>query len=109
MKICWKCVLFWVGIIIATIILRRIFKPKMETKDTDISDKSKNYTDKDAMEAIKKIKNEFGTEISQRVEQIYRLETANFKSTAYRQTGSAGRLWIEKYDINGVCGLSQFT
>jgi hypothetical protein len=49
------------------------------------------------IEALKRIKNEFGSEIAQRVEQIFRLETSNFKSELFKKTNSAGLLWNEKY------------
>jgi len=53
----------------------------------------KNYTLYDAIEGLKRIEREYGKEIAKRVEQIYRFETAHFRSVQYRRTGSAGRLW----------------
>jgi hypothetical protein len=49
------------------------------------------------IEALKRIKNEFGQETAQRVEQIFRLETANFRSDLFKKTNSAGLLWNERY------------
>lgn len=47
--------------------------------------------------ALNKIKQEFGKEIAITVEKMYRLETANFKSTVFKHTNGAGLLWNEKY------------
>jgi hypothetical protein len=67
-----------------------------------IQRKSNSYIFKEASEldiiqALKKIKNEFGDEIARRVEQIFRLETAHFRSKAFKKTNSAGLLWNERY------------
>lgn len=58
-----------------------------ETKDDDISI---NTDTPKIIEALKAVKNEYGSEIAENVERIYRLETAHFKSTQFKGTGSAG-------------------
>lgn len=97
-----KKILIWSAIAIILIIvinaLTKTLKKKIETTDANNTDGQKNYTPEDAKNAIEMIKQKYGKEIAARVEQIFRLETANFKSTAYKRTGSAGRLWFEKYD-----------
>lgn len=91
-------------LIMIRLILSSIQKSKNMEKDNKSGgdggnvDSSKNFTESDFQNDIQRIKNEFGEEIAKRVEQIFRLETGNFKSTAFRKTGSAGRLWFEKYD-----------
>lgn len=97
MKICVKCILTWIGIAVAGIVLFRIFgRKKQEKKEDKMEIPKKNYTETDAKIALEKIMKEYGKEIAGRVEQIYRLETSHFKSAMYKITGSAGRLWTKK-------------
>lgn len=47
-------------------------------------------TEQDIKIALKKIEKEFGTEIAQLVEKMYRYETAHFKSSVFLKTNGAG-------------------
>jgi hypothetical protein len=77
-------------------ILRLIFNI-IQTKKESISYSFKEASESDIIQALKRIKNEFGDEIAKRVEKIFRLETAHFKSEAFKKTNSAGLLWNERY------------
>lgn len=97
MKICVKCLLTWMAVFTAGIILLRFLKKRQNIKNEDKMEiPKKNYTETDAKIALDKIKKQYGAEIAQRTEQIYRLETGNFRSAIYKITGSAGRLWTKK-------------
>ena len=74
-------------------LLKIIFNMITENNSSGFTEPNQN----EIINALKRIKNEYGTEISQRVEQIFRLETANFKSDLFKKTNSAGLLWNEKY------------
>lgn len=50
----------------------------------------KNFTEKDAENAIREVNKIYGKDMAQLVERIMRLETNHFKSGQYRLTGSAG-------------------
>jgi len=62
--------------------------------------KMNNFNENDAKAAILFVKNKYGNEIAKKVEQIMRLETGNFKSKQYIQTGSAG-MEVGKWRIPG--------
>lgn len=47
-------------------------------------------------DALKKIADQYGREIAQNVEKIFRLETANFSSGGYKRTNGAGMEAIKK-------------
>jgi len=49
-----------------------------------------NFSETDAKNAILEVQKKYGTSIAQTVEKMYRLETANFKSSQYILTGTAG-------------------
>jgi hypothetical protein len=49
-----------------------------------------NYTEDEFVKALPKVLAKFGRDIARRVEQIYRVETAHFKSLQFRKTGSPG-------------------
>lgn len=98
-------IIYIIAGLILLVVLYQVFKnmfikekqnnmPKSEPNN----EPQKRFTEQDFAEDIQKIKEQFGEEIAQRVEQIFRLETGNFKSLAYKVTGSAGRLWVERYD-----------
>lgn len=74
-------------------LLKIIFNMITGNEKSDFKEPNQNQI----IEALERIKNEFGKEIAQRVEQIFRLETANFKSDLFKKTNSAGLLWNEKY------------
>jgi hypothetical protein len=76
-------------------ILRLIFN--MIQRKKEVSNNFKQASESDIIQALRQIKNEFGYEIARRVEQIFRLETAHFRSRAFKKTNSAGLLWNEKY------------
>jgi hypothetical protein len=76
-------------------ILRLIFN--MIQRKKEVSTNFKEASEYDIIQALKRINNEFGDEIAKRVEQIFRLETAHFKSVAFKKTNSAGLLWNERY------------
>lgn len=96
MKICVKCLLTWIAVITVLIVIFRIFRKKQNKNEDKMEIPQKNYTETDAKLALERIKKEYGSEIAQRVEQMYRLETGNFRSVMYKITGSAGRLWTNK-------------
>ena len=76
-------------------ILRLIFN--MIQRKKEVSNNFKQASESDIIQALRQIKNEFGYEIARRVEKIFRLETAHFRSRAFKKTNSAGLLWNEKY------------
>lgn len=49
-----------------------------------------NFTENDAVEALSKIREEYGHQMAVDVEKVYRWETAHFKSRQFKQTGSPG-------------------
>jgi hypothetical protein len=75
-------------------ILRIIFNMFSSERERSIF---KQATEKDIAEALRRIKEEFSEEIAKRVEQIFRLETANFKSYIFKKTNAAGLLYNDKY------------
>ena len=50
----------------------------------------------------------YGSEVAQNVEKIYRLETANFTSNIYKETGGAGMLEFTGYYPYGWTSLTSF-
>jgi len=48
------------------------------------------FTEQDAKDAILAVKEKYGIPLAQKVEKIFRLETAHFTSLAYKLTGTAG-------------------
>lgn len=56
--------------------------------------KKMNYTKQDFKDAINSLKNKYDFKTLANVERIYRLETAHFKTSQFKQTGSPG---MEKF------------
>ncbi len=50
----------------------------------------KMFTEKDAVEALKKVAAKHGKEMAKKIEKVARLETAHFASKAYKATGTGG-------------------
>ena len=48
------------------------------------------FTEKDAANGIKEVSKRYGQKMAKIVEQVLRLETANFQSAQFKHTGSAG-------------------
>lgn len=51
---------------------------------------SPKFTEENFIKTLPLIKLTFGIDITKKIEQIYRLETANFKSTQFLKTGTGG-------------------
>lgn len=68
-------------------LLYSLFHGKFKKDENKVSAK---FTIDDAKNAILAVKSKYGVEMAKRVEQIFRLETAHFKSGQYEQTGTAG-------------------
>ncbi len=51
---------------------------------------NRKFTLEDATPALRQIINEYGREMAENVEKVYRWETAHFKSSQFTNTGSAG-------------------
>lgn len=49
-----------------------------------------NFNEKDAVDALRKIRKEYGLQMAVDVEKVYRWETAHFTSQQYKKTGSPG-------------------
>lgn len=60
------------------------------TPSVTTANKSGNYTEDDAKAALKIIFNTYGREYATIIEKMYRLETAHFKSSQYKNTGTGG-------------------
>ena len=52
--------------------------------------KNKTFTEQDAVEALKKVKAEWGEDMARNIEKLARLETGHFKSTQFIKTGTGG-------------------
>lgn len=50
----------------------------------------KQFTENDAKQALEHIKREHGVDMAKTIERLYRWETAHFKSSQYKKTGSPG-------------------
>lgn len=82
--------------IVLIVLIFVIFKQKKNIKSPKMTlpiNKTKNtITEKQIIEALQKVKSVYGQEIAENVEQIYRVETAHFKSSQFLYTFSAGML-----------------
>jgi len=74
-------------------LLKLIFNMLTENKKSDFREPNQV----EIIDTLKRIKQEFNEDIAKRVEQIFRLETSNFKSDLFKKTNSAGLLWNERY------------
>lgn len=50
----------------------------------------KEFTEADVKAAILSVREKYGVELARTIEQMFRLETAHFKSLQYKKTGTAG-------------------
>lgn len=62
----------------------------IKTDTEEIKEIKKIFTPLDAENAIKEIKNIYGSDMAKTVEKMMRLETSHFTSGQYKATGSAG-------------------